>query len=510
MKSAALLSLLLFTALYGYTQKAVIDYAVTAKIKDEAFNRSQVMDVLFQLTDVAGPRLTGSSNLVRAQHYAKEKMLSWGLSNVDIEPWGGFGKGWEVQKCYAAITTPYYQPLIGMAKAWTPGTNGLLSAQTILVRVETEEDLQKYHNTLKGKIVVLASKLELKPPVKPDFRRYTDDDLHEIFLDKSLSENPDHRPVRDTAQMRAARQLRQAVAKFLVREEAAAIISSRGGSMGTFFTTNGASYAVNAAPTLPELETGAEHLNQLIRLLDAGQEVKLEIDIKTSFNEKDTLQYNVIAEIPGTDKKLKPEVVMIGAHLDSWHAATGATDNAAGSAVMMEVMRILKTIGVKPRRTIRIALWSAEEQGLHGSRGYVRNHFGDPVTKVMKPEHAKLSAYFNLDNGGGKVRGIYLQQNEGLRPLFETLLQPYNDLGATTVTNRNTGSTDHIAFEQVGLPGFQFIQDPLDYQTRTHHTNMDTYDRIQKQDLMQASAVIAGIVYHISIMDEKVGRKQVK
>lgn len=484
-----------------------IDYQVISQIKDEAFNRSQVMQTLFNLTDVVGPRLSGSTNLNKAQQWSMQQLKDWGMENVNLEAWGGFGKGWEVQKSYIALTVPYYQPMIAIPKAWTPGTNGLISGNAVIVKIETEQDFDKYKGKLNGKIVIISSVLEVKLGLKPEARRYTEEELKGIYKDKSLEENPENKVVPNPEQQKKARALRQKLGPFLIEENAAAILSSRGGTMGTFFTTNGASFATNAKSVLPELEMGSEHINQLIRLLEAGKEVKLEMEIKTAFLDKDTMQYNVIAEIPGTDKTLKSELIMIGAHLDSWHGATGATDNAAGSAVMMEVMRILKAIDAKPRRTIRIALWSAEEQGLIGSRNYVKNHFADPETMVLKPEHSKLSAYYNLDNGGGKIRGIYLQGNDALRPLFESWLEPFRDMDATTVTTRNTGSTDHIPFDRVGLPGFQFIQDPLDYGNKTHHTNMDTYDRIQKADLMQAAAIIAAIVYNTAMLDEKLARK---
>jgi Zn-dependent M28 family amino/carboxypeptidase len=266
---------------------------------------------------------------------------------------------------------------------------------------------------------------------------------------------------------------------------------------------------MNAKPAVSELEMGSEHLNRIIRLLKAGKDVELEVEIKNKFIENDSLQYVVTGEIPGKDKNLRdPELVMVGAHFDSWQAGTGATDNGAGSAVMMEVMRILKTLNVQSRRTIRIALWSGEEQGILGSKGYVKNHFANPATMELKPEHSKLSAYYNLDNGGGRIRGIYLQKNDAVRPIFESWFEPFRDMGATTITSRNTGGTDHLSFNAVGLPGFQFIQDPMDYSTRTHHTNMDVYDRIQKDDMMQAAVIIASIVYQTAMRDEKLPRKQ--
>jgi Zn-dependent M28 family amino/carboxypeptidase len=273
------------------------------------------------------------------------------------------------------------------------------------------------------------------------------------------------------------------------------------------FTSNGASYKIDGEQVLPELEMGAEHIDRMIRLVEAGKEVTVEMEVRNSFNLNDSTEYNVVAEIPGTDKDLKAELVMLGGHMDSWHGATGATDNGTGTVVMMEVMRILKTLDIKPRRTIRIALWSGEEQGLLGSRGYVKKHLADPETMALMPEHKLVSAYYNLDNGAGKIRGIYMQQNEMVRPYFEKWLEPFHDLGAKTVTIRNTGGTDHLSFDAVGVPGFQFIQDPLEYGSRTHHTNMDTYERAVPADLMQASVVIASFVYHTAMLDEKLPRK---
>jgi Zn-dependent M28 family amino/carboxypeptidase len=275
---------------------------------------------------------------------------------------------------------------------------------------------------------------------------------------------------------------------------------------GTYFTSNGASYAPDAKPVLPEMEVAAEHFGRIARLLEANVEVEVELDTKTQFLD-DLTGYNVVAEIPGTDKKLKSELVMLGGHLDSWHAATGATDNAAGTAVMMEAVRILQAAGLKPRRTIRIALWGAEEQGLHGSKNYVKKHFGDPESMKLLPDHARLSAYYNVDNGTGKIRGVYLQENSAVRPIFEAWLKPFHDLGARTVTLRNTGGTDHLSFNAVGLPGFQFIQDDIDYDTRTHHTNMDTYERLQEDDLKQAAVIVATFVYHTAMREEKLPRK---
>ena len=483
-----------------------VDLNIITKMKQEGMNNSKVMETLFQMTDENGPRLTGSSGMKRAEAWAKNRLESWGLENVKIEPWGSFGKGWETEKCYIAMTVPYYQPLIAVPKAWTPGTNGLVSAKAELVKIDNLGDMAKYTGKLKGKIVVLQpANNENKINFTADAKRMSDEDLQKVAVDPHTedgvaSTNAKNNPVSPNI-------TRAKIDSFLLSEGAEVVLSGGRGTMGTLFTTNGASRAWDAKPVLPELEMGAEHINRIVRMLDAGKEVALEIETKNTFLATDSIENNVVAEIPGTDPKLKSELVMLGAHMDSWHAGTGATDNGAGSAVMMEAIRILKALDLKPRRTIRLVLWSGEEQGLLGSRGYVKNHFADRTTMALKPEHEKVSAYYNLDNGGGKIRGIFLQGNDELRPVFESWLEPFNDLGAKTVTIRNTGSTDHISFDEVGIPGFQFIQDPLDYGTRTHHTNMDTYDRVNSNDLMQASVIIASFVYNTAMRNEKLPRK---
>ncbi|GAB2958656.1 hypothetical protein GCM10027048_27160 [Hymenobacter coalescens] len=484
-----------------------VDQAVVAKIRDEGLNRSQVMQTAFYLTDVCGPRLAGSDGLKRANEWTQKQMALWGLANSKVEPWGDFGRGWDIEKSYVAMAAPYYHAMIGVPKAWTPGTNGLLKKQVVLVKAASEADLDKYKGQLHDKIMLTEVAAEPKTTFAADAKRYTDEEL------QKMSGPAEARPAREgndeaaRTAYRARLALRTKMTELFMQEGAAAVLSTRGGSHGTLFTSNGAPYAADAKPVLPEIEMAPEDQLRLIRLVEAGIPVELELETKTRFQTQDLKGYNVVAEIPGTDKKLKSEVVMLGAHLDSWHAATGATDNAAGCAVMMEAARILKTLNVKPRRTIRVALWGAEEQGLHGSRNYVKNHFGDPATMKLLPEHEKLAAYFNLDNGSGKIRGIYAQGNEQVQSIFTEWLKPFADLGATTVTPRNTGGTDHLAFDAVGLPGFQFIQDGLDYNTRTHHTNMDTYERLQPDDLKQASVIVASFVYHAAMRDQKLPRK---
>ncbi len=486
------------------------DLHVVSLMKQEGFSNSKVMETMFQLTDVNGPRLTGSGGMKKAEQWAKDRLTGWGLENVAIEPWGGFGKGWEINKVYVAMTAPYYQALIAVPRAWTPGTNGLVSGDATLVKIDVATDMEKYAGKLRGKIVVLSGpnmNNETKPNFTADAKRLTDEELLKLAIDPhneeantNLSQATKERPKNFAVP-------RNTIDSFLLAEGAIAVLSGGRGTMGTVFTTNGSPRAWNAKPVLPELEMGSEHINRIVRLLEVGKTVSLEIDTKTTFLTADSMENNVVAEIPGTDPKLKDEVVILGAHMDSWHGSTGATDNGTGVGVVMEAVRIIKALGLKPRRTIRIILWSGEEQGLLGSRGYVKNHYADRMTMAIKPGHEKVSAYYNLDNGGGKIRGIYLQGNDELRPIFEAWLEPFADLGAKTVTIRNTGSTDHIAFDEVGIPGFQFIQDALEYGTRTHHTNMDSYDRVSANDLMQGSVIMASFVYHTAMRDELLPRK---
>jgi carboxypeptidase Q len=485
-----------------------VDMHTIMKIKNEGFNNSKVMETLFQLTDVNGPRLTGSTGMRIAEHYISGQLKEWGLKNVAIEPWGGFGKGWEINKTYVAMTVPYYQALIAVPRAWTPGTGQLIRTYATLVRLDGAEDMAKYTGKLKDKIVVYTTiSNESKPNFTPDARRLTDSELYKTSIDPHEDEVATNLSRLPKAAHKSAAIPRAAIDSFFKAEGAVAVISGGRGTMGTVFTSNGASRKWNAPDVLPEMEMGSEHLNRLVRLLEVDKKVMIEMDTRTTFLTADSTESDVVAEIPGTDPNLKDELVMLGGHMDSWFAATGATDNGAGAAVAMEAIRILKAIGVKPRRTIRLALWSGEEQGLLGSRGYVKNHFGDRLTMKLKPDQAKVSAYFNLDNGGGKIRGIYLQGNDELRATFESWMAPFADLGATAVTIRNTGSTDHISFDEIGIPGFQFIQDPLDYGSRTHHSNMDLYDRISANDLMQASIIMAAFVYNTAMRDEKLPRK---
>ncbi len=501
-----------------------VDLNAIYKIKNEAFENSKVMDHLFYLTDVYGPRLTNSANHKMAAEWAVKKLQEMGLKSARLEKWGPFGKGWNYTHFAAHMIEPTYMPIIGFPQAWTPGTNGPVQAEPVLVNIRAEADMEKYKGKLKGKIVLDMPIKDLQMATAPMARRYTDVDLNQ----EMSAPDPSRRgmfggmppsavgapgtpaagapgeisPMGSFMQMRA---LRQKVNKFFAEEGVVAVMNyGAKGDGGTVFATSGGSRNEKDPVPPPMFTVTPEHYNRIARLIEKKVPVKMEVNIKAEF--VDAVDgFNVIAEIPGTDKA--DEIVMVGAHLDSWHGATGATDNAAGCASALEAVRLLMASGLKPRRTIRIALWGGEEQGLLGSRAYVKEHFADRETMKLTEQHAKFAGYFNLDNGTGKIRGVYAQGNDMMKPVFDAWLKPLNDLGATAVTNRNTGGTDHQSFDAVGLPGFQFIQDPIEYSTRTHHSNMDVYDHVQKGDLMQAAAVIASFVYNTANRDELLPRK---
>lgn len=484
-----------------------VDLQMIGRVKAEGLDNSQVMEIASYLTDVHGPRLTGSPNMKAAGEWARQKLAEWGLANAHLESWGGFGRGWAVEKFSFETLEPQYAPVIAFPEAWTPGTDGTIIGAPVYARIESEDDLAKYKGKLRGAIVLTRAPEDVRMHAEAEGKRYSEDELAELAMAPEPGARPEWLARRE--EFVRQRALREKIAKFFQEEGAAVLLSpGRKGDYGTIFVQGGGPRTIGAAPVLPSVIVAVEHYARLVRLLEKGIPVKLAINIKNQFYEADSLGYNTVAEIPGTDKKLKDELVMLGGHLDSWHAGTGATDNAAGCAVAMEAVRILKALGVQPRRTIRIALWSGEEQGLLGSRGYVEKHFGDRRTMQLKPEHEKFSVYFNLDNGTGKIRGIYLQENDAVRPIFTAWLEPFHDLGASTITIRNTGGTDHLAFDAIGLPGFQFIQDEIEYDTRTHHSNMDVYDHLQTGDLMQASVIMASFVYHAAMRDEKLPRKE--
>lgn len=514
MRKNTRLSVLLALALpfAGQAQNEKVDLSIMQKIRKEGLENSKVMEIAFNLTDKSGNRLTASPGFMRAANYAKETLAGWGLTNANIEPWGEFGKGWELEKSYIAITAPYYKSLSAYPKAWTASTKSAKNAEVIVVKAADSAALEAYRGQLKGKVIIMDQTQVYKPSFKADAVRYADSTLATMGAAKPAPPRPAGAPGGNRGAFGANPAARVLpLLKEMAKAEGAIAMFSNGGVRshdGTIFAQGGGAYKATDPENFPDIVLGIEDFNTILRLAKAGVPVKMDVDVKTKFQKKDLNGYNVIAEIPGTDPALKDEVVMIGAHLDSWQTATGATDNASGSSVMMEAIRILKTIGFSNKRTIRIGLWSGEEQGLLGSRAYVKNTFADPATMELKPAHGKFSSYFNIDNGTGKIRGIYLQENEACRDIFSQWLAPFKDLGATTVTVSNTGGTDHQSFDGVGLPGFQFIQDPIEYDTRNHHSNMDTYDHLIEDDLKQIATIVAAFVYNASQRDAKLPRKE--
>ena len=499
LKIAMLVFLLPFTTL---AQKEKVDLSVIQKINDEENRHSHVAEIAHYLTDVSGSRLTNSPGYKRASNWAVQTLQQWGLQ-AGLEPWGDFGKGWNLEHSYAALKAPYYQPIAAYPKAWSASTNGLLSAPVYLLDRIDSATIAAAGDKLKGKIVLNRSADTLLKSAFVAFaERYSDSALRNLHDADMLPRAMIDMYVEILrAQYKAEQYLKEKGALAL-------LLMNPTGRDGTLFTDGTPSYDKNYPPTLPQAVVSTEDYLKIQRLLHDGAEVTIDLDIAATWNNDDVTGYNVIAEIPGSDPGLKAQVVMLGGHLDSWHSGTGATDNAAGCVVMMEAVRLIKLLGLQPKRTIRIALWGGEEQGLYGSIGYVKKHFGDPANMNLLPEQKNISAYFNLDNGSGKIRGIYLQNNESVRSIFNAWLQPYADLDATTITAANTGSTDHLSFDAVGIPGFQFIQDPLEYETRTHHSNMDTYDHLQIDDLKQAAAIVAGFIYNAAERKDMLPRKR--
>jgi len=499
---------------------AAQDLATVSRIRNEAFRNSKVMEYARALTDTIGPRLTGSPNMLRANEWTRDELAKIGLSNARLEPYK-FGRGWTSDAYSVRMLVPQTAQLYAIPKAWSPATGGPIRGKVIKVKLETKDDLEKNKGKLSGMIVLIADPREMKPQEKAALNRYDADELEKL-AEYSI---PAERDTERAAGFLRRRDFRKLLAQFAIDEKIVAIVDTGNGEGGVFRVQSSGTWRDDEPLGVPSVGLAPEHYARITRLLDAKTEVELEINIDAQFHDKDLNSYNTLADLPGSDKK--GEVVMLGAHLDSWHTSTGATDNAAGSVVMMEAMRILKALNMTPKRTIRIALWSGEEQGLLGSRAYVEQHLAkredpkdpeqaklplfarttDKGALTFKPDHARVSAYFNLDNGTGKIRGIYAQENAAAAPLFATWLTPHHDLGAATVTMRNTMSTDHVPFDEVGVPGFQFIQDQVEYSTRTHHTNWDSYERLQREDLMQASAIVAATVWEAANRTEMMPRK---
>jgi hypothetical protein len=571
------------TITFGQTAPKIFEAPkdVLDKMKEEGTKNSQVMKTLSYMSDVIGPRLTASPGAKRANDWTRDTLASWGMQNAHLESWGPFGRGWTLKKYYATVDGPTAFPFISYPKAWSPGTDKLLpppppvdpkakgkamaapanphtayTGEVVRLVAANVAELEQYRGKLKGKIVLISPVREVRSHMDAEGKRFNDKEL----LD--MADAPDPATIRRAAGPGGPpaggpgggqQQFNGARMRFLAKEGAAILIDSARGDGGTMFVQSATAVqpapAAAGTPATPpvrlydkaanvpiQVSAAAEHYNRVARMIDAGEKVTMTIDLNVEYQDADLNGYNTIAEIPGSD--LKDEVVMLGGHLDSWHGGTGATDNGAGCSVMMEAMRIMQTLGLKPRRTIRIALWTGEEQGLLGSRAYVRQHFGyrgdgttpvfggggggggaqTPLPLTKLPEYDKFSSYFNIDNGTGKIRGVYMQGNEGVRPIFRRWLEPFKDpkwydatkdmnMGANTLTLSNTGGTDHQSFDGIGLPGFQFIQDPIEYDTRTHHSNMDVFDRIQADDMKQMSIILAAFVYQAAMMDEKLPRK---
>ena len=507
-----------------------VDLNAIHKIREEALQNSKVMDHVFQLTDVYGPRLTNSPGFFGAADWIVKQLKEWGIEGHQ-EKWGPFGRGWTFTHFSANLIEPQYAPLIGFPLAWSPGTNGVVTGDVMVANIAAETDFDRYKGKLKGKILFMGAGRELAMIAESPSRRYTDEQLARL----SGAADGGGRGGAPGATALAAeggrggrggrggtggpggpggpggqnaqQQFQNRLNQFL-KDEGVAVVVRLGGAQssgGTVFGQAAGSRDVKDAVPPPTVALTPEHYNRVLRLLDNKIPVKLEFEIQAKFLDDRTDSVNVIGEIPGGRKR--DEIVMIGAHLDSWHGGTGATDNAAGCAVMIEVLRILKTLDLPLDRTVRMALWSGEEQGLLGSRAYVTEHFADRADMKLKPEHAKLAGYFNVDNGSGKIRGVYLQGNDAMRPVFEAWFKPFQDLGAGTLSIRNTTGTDHLSFDAVGLPGFQFVQDELEYNTRTHHSNMDVYDRVQRADMAQMAAIVASFVYNAATRDDMLPRK---
>jgi carboxypeptidase Q len=503
-KIAIALALLLSVSLAA--EEAVND-TVVAQIKAEAFQRSAVMDTLSWIADVYGPRLTGSPTLRQAGEWARDQLTKWGLANAALEPDGTTSRGWSIDRFSIEMTEPQYMRITGYPRAWSPALASPLTATPIVVEVKAKEDFDKYRGKLRGAIVMNGRPDPSDIGFQPEAKRLSDEELkkQEGQVDPAAS-GFSNTPKSfwdegDEFQKMLAKQ--REIYEFFAKEGVAALVTPS--TVSEDVRTDGF-YDQVWHPTYPGFVISREHYGRIVRMLDRKQAVKIALTLAVRAVER-VDGFNVVAEIPGADPAKRSEVVMLGGHLDSWHSGTGATDNGAGVAVAMEAVRVLKAIGAQPRRTIRVALWTGEEQDYFGSVGYVERHFGNLKTVALKPEHAKLSGYFNVDNGSGRIRGVNLQGNEAVRPIFDAWLRPFQYLGAATLTTLNTGGTDHMPFDAIGLPGFQFIQDPLNYESKAHHSNLDLYEQALPDDLKQASAILASFVYHAAMRDDLLPRK---
>lgn len=535
MRAVLALSALLFPLSLS-AQSEKVDQAAMQKIRDEGFSHSQIMETASWLTDVYGPRLTGSPNAKKAGEWAIQAMKSWGISNPHFEQWPNFGHGWQVEGFTAQVTAPQAYPIIAYLTPWSMGTNGTKSGEVVYAHITDENEMNGLRGKLRGKWVMLDTAQAADPHFAGDACRFDESQLAGMVSTESEfnCRTPAAQQVARADSIKRAREaaanggggrggrgggrggfgggqaFQQQLSQFFISEGALGTLRSGAGRYGdgTLAVQGGRGPSTIPTTGIPTVNIAAEHYGRIYRTIKKGIPVTLEVNAKVAFT-PDTGSFNIVGEIPGTDPRLKDEVVMLGAHFDSWAGGTGATDNAAGSAVMLEAMRILKTLNLPMKRTVRIGLWTGEEQGLIGSNAYVRQHFGyvDSSGQHFTPDWQKLSGYFNVDNGTGAIRGVYAEHNTAVVPIFKQWLEPFKDLGATTVTLAPTTGTDHQSYDRIGLPGFQFIQDEIDYNPRTHHTNMDLYERLVPHDMMQNAVIVAAFVYDAANRDEKLPRK---
>ena len=482
-------------------------------IKKHGMEKSNVMEIAHWITDYNGPRLTGSPGLDNATKWVVDELNNWGMNNVHLQEWGPFGRGWEMTHFEMHANSPDYWPIIAYPKAWSSSASG--EGEAVFLDIKDKNDIEKYRGKLSNKFILIDSILEINEAFKASAKRHDDKSLLELA--NANAPSPNSRRYRNFS----GNSIINDIWNMLDDERPIAVLNrSYKGELGTVFVSGARSANGNRRDIykndkyiIPQVTLAMEHYNRIFRITQQGTPVNLSIDFKSNYTNPDGMEHNIIAEITGTD--LKDEVVMFGAHFDSWHTGTGATDNASGSAVMMEAARILletiKESGIKPRRTLRMALWTGEEQGLLGSRAYVAENFADFNrfrVNSLKPEQKKVSAYYNLDNGTGKIRGVYLQGNDKVSPIFREWLSGFKDMDASTLSISNTGGTDHLAFDMIGIPGFQFIQEPIAYSSKTHHSNMDNYDHLVEDDLKQAATIIAYFIWQTSQRDEKLPRKE--
>jgi carboxypeptidase Q len=505
----ALIIVLSIVALDGVAQENV-DSDVVARIKEEAFQHSQVMDTLIYLSDVYGPRLTGSRAYYEAAEWTKQRLESWGIENVHFDSYRDDLRGWEIESYSVEMIAPRYMNITALPDAWTAGTNGEVIGEPIIVDYASWRALQELKGQLRGKIL-------MSPEIHAHGRK-----REGVFTEQELKNaeshiNPRNMDGLDNSDLGPAEGRRRRdrgeseggnVEQFLLDEGVAAVIRGSSKAPGTLDAGQQQYIKIGDMKPVPHFVISREQHSRMARMIERDAKITLRLHLKTRFYTDPEYSTNIIAEMPGTDRRLKEQLVLVGGHFDSYQSATGASDNGAGCATTMEVMRILKTLGIKPRRTIRLVLWGSEEQGHLGSRGYINKYVADARTGEDKGELSRISVYFNHDNNGHNIRGIYTLGNEAIRPIFESYLEPFHYLGAETVTAEYAGGTDHVAFDALNIPAFEWIQDPMQYFYTQIHTSMDVTDFIEEDTLKRNTAIIATFVYHAAMRDEMMPRKK--